>query len=118
MLKVINKENKDSNIIEKISKRLKLEHKNYDLVAYDKFLMSYIFILAIKDKTVFLLSSDNKNVETLKTSDIDKLLIDKKTDLNLYLKGGRVVNLTSVVGVKPSVMNLVKSLNAELSKLK
>lgn len=118
MLKIINKDNKDLKVIEKIAKRLKLEHKDYDLVAYDKFLMSFIFILAIKDKTVYLLSSDNKNVETLKTSYIDKILIDKKTDLNLYLKGGRVVNLTSVVGIKPKVMNLLKSLNSEISNLK
>ena len=118
MLKVINKENKDSNIIEKISKRLKLEHKNYDLVAYDKFLFAYLFILAVRDKRVYLFSSDNKKVEEFSTSDINQVLIDKKTDLNLYLKGGRVINLTSVVGVKPKVMNLVRDLNNELINLK
>lgn len=118
MLKIINKDNKELDTFEKISKRLKLELKDYDLVAYDKFLFSFIFVLAIKDKTVYLLSSDKKGVETLDIKDLDKVLIDKKTDLNLYIKGGRVVNLTSVVGVKPKVMNLVRELNSEINRLK
>ena len=118
MLKVLKKENIELTISEKISKKLKLELKDYDLVAYDKFLFSFIFVLAIKDKTVYLLSSDKKGVETLNIKDLDKVLIDKKTDLNLYLKGGRVVNLTSVVGVKPKVMNQVRELNSEINRLK
>ena len=118
MVKLINKDNKDIKVIESVSKRLKLEHKDYDLISYDKFLFSYIFILAIKDKTVYLLSSDKKGTETFNIKDIDKVLVDKKTDLNLYIKGGRVINLTSVVGIKPKVMNLVKQLNNEINSLK
>ena len=69
MLKVLKKENIELTISEKISKKLKLELKDYDLVAYDKFLFSFIFVLAIKDKTVYLLSSDKKGVETLNIKD-------------------------------------------------
>lgn len=118
MLKVINKDNKDIKVIEKISKKLKLEHKDYDLISYDKFLISYIFILAIKDKTVYLLSSDKKGTETFNIKDIDKVLVDKKTDLNLYIKGGRVINLTSVVGIKPKVAKTVKLLQEEINNLR
>ena len=118
MLKVINKDNKDIKVIEKISKKLKLEHKDYDLISYDKFLISYIFVLAIKDKTVYLLSSDKNGTETFDIKEVDKVLIDKKTDLNLFFKGGRVVNLTSVVGVKPKVKALVTTLNNEINRLR
>ena len=118
MLKVLKKENIDLAISEKISKKLKLEFKEFDLISYDKFLFAYLFVLAVRDKQVYLFSSDNKKVEEFSTSDINQVLIDKKTDLNLYLKGGRVINLTSVVGVKPKVMNLVRDLSNELSNLK
>ena len=118
MLKVITKENIDSSLKEKIFKKLKVEVKDFDFISYDKFLFAYLYVLAIKDKTVYLFSGDNKKTETFSINDINQVLIDKKTDLNLYLKGGRVINLTSVVGVKPKVINLVRDLNSELNNLK
>ena len=118
MLKVLKKENIELTISEKISKKLKLDFKEFDLISYDKFLFAYLFVLAIKDKRVYLFSSDNKKVEEFSTNEISQVLIDKKTDLNLYLKSGRVINLTSLVGVKPKVMNLVKELNSEINRLK
>ena len=118
MFKLFKKENIDTSVSEKISKKLKVQIKDFDLISYDRFLFAYLFVLAVKDKRVYLFSSDNKKIEEFSVSDINQVLIDKKTDLNLYLKGGKVINLTSVVGVKPKVMNLVRAFNEALNNLK
>ena len=119
MLKVISKENIDSKLVEGVSKKLRLETKEFDLVAFDKFLVSYIFLLAVANKKVYVYCSDNKkNIAEFDIREFDNISIQKKVDLNLYLNSGKVINLTSVVGVKPKVMALVSSLNAEINKLK
>ena len=119
MVKVISKENIDNKLVEGVCKKLRLEAKEFDLVAFDKFLVSYIFLLAVANKKVYVYCSDNKkNILEFDIRDFDNISIQNKLDLNLYLKTGKVVNLTSVVGVKPKVMSLVSILNAEINKLK
>ena len=102
----------------KAAKKFGLDAKEIDFVSYDNFLWSLVFMLAISGKKAYLLSTDNKKPETFDLRDIDKIYIEKKTDLNLLIKGGRVINLTSVVGVKPKVMKLVNRLGEELKNLR
>jgi len=119
MFKVFSKDfNKEDPSFIKGCNKVKLDPKSVELLAYDKFLFSYLFVLAISEKTVFLYNSDNKKIESFPVSDVDSLYIEKKTDLNLSIKGGRIINLTSVVGVKPKVVNAVKSLIEEINHLR
>lgn len=110
--------NKETRLISQALKKVKLDKDNVDFIVFDKMLFSFIFVLAVSNKTVYLYSSDNKNGESFKVNDIDAISIQKKVDLNLYLKNGRMINLTSVVGVKPKVMNQVRELNSEINRLK
>lgn len=109
---------KESKLVSQALRKVKLEKDNVDFVVFDKMFFSFIFVLAVSNKTAYLYSSDNKKGESFKVSDIDVISIQKKVDLNLYLKNGRMINLTSVVGVKPKVMNEVRELNNELNKLR
>ena len=119
MLKVINKENINSKLVQSTAKKLRLDIKDFDLVAYDRFFASYIFLLAVANKKVYVYCSDSKkNILEFAIRDFDNISIQNKLDLNLYLKSGKVINLTSVVGVKPKVMSFVSTLNAEINKLK
>lgn len=108
----------DSKGFIKAAKKFSLEKEDIDLVSYDSFLGSLVFMLAISKKKLYVFSTDNKKPEVFNSSDFQKLLIDKKTDLNLYLKDGRVINLTSVVGVKPLVVRTTKELSEKLESLK
>lgn len=110
--------NKESKLVSQALRKVNLEKDNVDFVVFDKMFFSFIFVLAVSNKTVYLYTSDNKKGESFKVSDIDVISIQKKVDLNLYLKNGRMINLTSVVGVKPKVMNEVRELNNELNKLR
>ena len=102
----------------KASKKFDLNLEEIQLVSYDNFLASLIFMIAVANKKLYLFSTDNKKPEQFNMSEIKELLIDKKTDLNLYLKNGRVINLTSVVGVKPKVVRTYKELAEQLKKLR
>lgn len=99
-------------------KKFGLNFDEIELVFFDKFLFSYIFLAAVANRNLYLISTDNKKPEQISISEIKELLIDKKTDLNLYLKNGRVINLTSVVGVKPKVVRTYKELAEQLKKLR
>jgi len=119
MFKFFKKEDIDNKLAEAVSKKLHLESKEYDLVVYDKFFGSFIFLLAILNKKVHVYSSDNKKkIEEFDVRDIDAISIQHKVDLNLYLKGGKWFNLTSVVGAKPKVVNQVRDLNNLINKLR
>lgn len=119
MFKVFTKnDGLDSKGFIKAAKKFSLEKEDIDLVSYDSFLGSLVFMIAIAKKKLYVFSTDNKKPEIFNSSDYEKLLIDKKTDLNLYLKGGRVINLTSVVGVKPIVVRTTKELAEKLNTFK
>ena len=112
-------EKKEEKVVTQACNKLKVNKCDFDLLVFDKMLFSFIFILLIKDKKVFLYNSDNrKKIEEFPVNDIDAISIQKKVDLNLYLKNGRMINLTSVVGVKPKVMNQVRELNNEINRLR
>ena len=102
----------------KASNKLNKELKDLDLLVFDKIFLGFVFILGISNKKMYLISSDKKGVEELELDSVKCLLIDKKTELNMYLKEGRVINLTSVVGIKPNVANQIKDLAKELDSLK
>lgn len=100
------------------SKKFNLKLEDIEFAIADKFLFSTLFILAISNKKAYLFSEDNKKPEVFDSRDIEKIVIEKKTDLNLFIKGGRVVNLTSVVGASPKVVNFIKHINEELNRVK
>ena len=102
----------------KASNKLNVELKDLNLLVFDKIFLGFVFVLGISNKKIYLLSSDKKGVEELNLSSFDKILIEKKTDLNMYLKEGRMINLTSVVGIKSKVVNKIKDLNSEITALK
>lgn len=102
----------------KAAKKFGLKKEEIELVVYDRFLASLVFMLAVSKKKLYVLSTDNKKPEIFDTADYKQLLIDKKTDLNLYLRSGRVINLTSVVGVKPLVIKATKELAEKLNSLR
>ena len=102
----------------KASKKFELNVEDIQLVSYDNFLASLIFMIAIANKKLYVFSADNKKPEQFEMSDFKELLIDKKTDLNLYLKSGRVINLTYVVGAKPKVVRTYKELADQMKKLR
>ena len=112
------KENAGEKAFDKAAKKFGINADEIDLVTYDNFIFSYVFMLAISNKKVYLLSTDSKKPEVFELKDIDHISIEKKTDLNLFLKNGRIINLTSVVGVKPYVVRTFKKLEAELKALK
>ena len=119
MFKVFTKDDGlDSKGFVKAAKKFGLNKEEIELVAYDNFLASLIFMLAVSKKKLYVFSTDSKKPEVFDTSDYLKLLIDKKTDLNLYLKGGRIINLTSVVGVKAIVIKTTKELAEKLNSLR
>ena len=102
----------------KAGKKFELDVNNIKLVSYDNFLASLIYMIAIADKKLYVFSTDNKKPEQFNMSDLKEIRIDKKTDLNLYLRTGRVINLTSVVGVKPKVLRTFKRLTEELQRFR
>ena len=122
MLNIIKRNNELSEkllkVSNKASNKLNKELKDLDLLVFDKIFLGFVFILAISSKKIYLISSDKKGVEELELSSFDKILIEKKTDLNMYLKDGRMINLTSVVGIKPNVVNQIKDLNKDILSLK
>jgi len=119
MFKLFTKnENASEKAFAKAAKKFDLDLKDINLVTFDKFLFSYVFMMAICNKKVYLLTTENKKPEIFETKEIDHIAIEKKTDLNLFLKNGRVINLTSVVGVKPVVVRTFKRLEMELKALK
>ena len=118
MFKVlIGKENNESRFL-KAAKKFEINVDDIKLVSYDKFLFSYVFLLAISDGKMYLLSTYNKKPDVFSLRDIESIVVEKKTDFNLYLKNGRIMNLTSVVGIKPKVKALITTLNNEINKLK
>lgn len=119
MFKFFKKEDIDNKLAEAVSKKLHLESKEYDLVAFDKFFGSFIFLLAISNKKGHVYSSDDKkNILEINISEFDNISIQKKIDMNLYLRNGKFINLTTVVGVKPKVVNQVRALNEEINRLR
>ena len=112
------KDNAEDKAFNKAAKKFSIKPVEIDLLTYDNFLFSYVFMLAISNKKVHLLSTDNKKPEVFDLKEIDHVAIEKKTDLNLFLKNGRVINLTSVVGVKPYVVRTFKKLESEIKALK
>ena len=118
MFKVlVGKENNESRFLKAV-KKFGINVDDIKLVSYDKFLFSYVFLLAISDGKMYLLSTYNKKPDIFPLRDIESIAVEKKTDLNLYLKNGRIMNLTSVVGIKPKVKALITTLNNETNKLK
>ena len=101
-----------------VAKKFDIDKEDIRLVFFDKFLFSYVFLAAVANKKLYLFSTDNKKPEQFNMSDLKEIRIDKKTDLNLYLRTGRVINLTSVVGVKPKVLRTFKRLTEELQRLR
>ena len=119
MFKFFKKEEIDNKLTEAVSKKLRLDTKEFDLVAYDKFFGSFIFLLAVSNKKVHVYSSDDKkNILEFNISEFDNISIQKKIDMNLYLKNGKFINLTTAVGVKPKVVNQVRALNEEINRLR
>ena len=102
----------------KASKKFELNIDEIQLVSYDQFLWSLIYMIAIANKKLYVFSTDSKKPEEFNMSDYKELLIDKKVDLNLYLRSGRVINLTSVVGAKPKVVRTYKEFADRLNKLR
>ena len=102
----------------KASKKFELDTNEIKLVSYDSFLTSLIYMIAVANKKLYVFSTDNKKPEQFNLLDLKEIRIDKKTDLNLYLRTGRVINLTSVVGVKPKVLRTFKRLTEELQRLR
>lgn len=91
----------------KASKKFNLNPEDIDFVVFDNFLFSNVFFMAGSKKKIYLRSTENKKPEIFEAREIEKLYVEKKTDLNLAIKGGRVINLTSVVSVKSKVAKLV-----------
>ena len=112
-------DSKQNAALEKACKKVNLNKDDVDLLIFDKMLFSYIFVLAVSNKKLYLYDSEHKKtVHEFDIKDFENISVQKKVDLNLYLKGNRFFNLTSVVGVKPKVMNQVRELNSEINRLK
>ena len=123
MFKMFNKnaklENKEEKLVLQACNKVKLNKSDVDFICFDKMLFSYIFVLAVSNKKLYLYDSEHKkSVHEFDIKDFENISVQKKVDLNLYLKGNRFFNLTSVVGVKPKVMNQVRELNSEINRLK
>ena len=108
-------EQQNLNLLSTASKKFSLDEKEIDFVAGDKFLFSYVFLLAVSKKKVHLLSADNKKPEVFDVSEVKAIQTDNKVDLNLYLKGGRVINLTSVVDRKKTTRQALEQIKSHLN---
>ena len=107
-----------SKAFNKAAKRFNLKAETIQLVSSDSFLGATIYLLAISAGNLYVFSTGSKQPEMFKLSDFEQIIIENKTDLNLIFKGGRIINLTSVVGVKTSVSKLVEKLNESIKSLR
>ena len=118
MFKTYLKDDKDGlKVFKKAAKKFSLEPSKIHLVSYDSFFGATIYMLAISDKKLCILSTDNKEPEIFDLSEFNGIFLEKKTDLNLSLRNGRVINLTSVVGVKTSVAKQIENINENIKAL-
>lgn len=118
MFKVINTKEGNEAIFLKASKKFELKEEDIKVVSFDKFMFSFVYFMALTDGKMYLLSTYNKKPDIFSLREVESIAVDKKTDLNLYLKNGRIMNLTSVVGIKPKVKAQITALNNEINKLR
>lgn len=119
MIKTYSKNNQDLKVKTQVCKKLNITEDGVSYASYEKFFFSYLYALAIKDNKIYLYGEDENKKKTKGTleiplSDISYAYIDKKTDLNLLLKNGKSINLTSIVGLTKSASQILKELNDSL----
>lgn len=108
----------NTKVLDKVSSKFNIDKNEIEFAAYEKFLFSYLFVLAVtKNKTVYLISDENHHKpQEIPLSKISNIVVEKRTDLNMWFQDGSKINLTSVVGVQQSVIIMVRFMNDEIKR--
>lgn len=119
MIKIFSEKTQDFKVKSVVCKKLKISEENVTYAAYEKFLFSYLFAIAIKENKVYLFGENEDGKKSKKPFEIplknvSYAYIDKKTDLNILLNNGKSINLTSLVGITKKSASILNELNNSL----
>jgi len=121
MIKVHTIDNQKPKILAKVCKKLDISEENVTFAAYEKFFFSYLFALAIKENKIYIFATDEggRKSNIYSTYDSNKVKnadVDKRTDFNLHLTNGNIINLTSLVGISMKNKRIVSLFNEYIKK--
>lgn len=122
MIKIHTKDTVNEKVLKKVCKKLKMDEAGVTFAAYEKFMFSYLFALAIKDKKLYIFGTDENNksnkLSVFEGSEIDTISVDKKTDFNLHLTNGKFINLTTLVPLTPNGKMILKTFKSYITSIK
>lgn len=101
----------NQSILRKASRRFNLKEEDIEFASGDRFLFTTVFLFAIAHKKIYLKSTDDKKPEVFNIKDVNGVVIENKVDLNLYLKSGRLINLTSIISATKGAQSVLMKFN-------